>query len=155
YALEKYGTLKWADVAEPAHRLAADGFPVWHTLASSLSGSSRSLSRYQETKRIFLRDGRPYQEGEIFRQPELAETFARMIKNGWRDFYEGKTADLIVASMKRADAGHPWMTLEDLRNYRVVEREPLRSSYRGYEIVTMPPPSSGGVAMIEMLNLLE
>jgi gamma-glutamyltranspeptidase / glutathione hydrolase len=155
YALEKYGTLKWADVAEPARRFAADGFPVWHTLASSLSGASRSLSRYPETRRIFLRDGKPYQEGEIFKQPELAQTLARMIKGGWREFYEGRTADLIVASMKRSDAAHPWMTLEDLRNYRVVEREPLRSSYRGYEIVTIPPPSSGGVAMIEMLNLLE
>jgi gamma-glutamyltranspeptidase/glutathione hydrolase len=131
YALAKYGTLKWADVAEPARRLAADGFPVWHTLASSLNGASRSLSRYPETKRIFLRDGKPYSDGEIFKQPELAQTFARMIKGGWREF-TGQTAEH-VAVMKRSDAAHPWMTPISSELPRF-EREPLRSSYRGYEI---------------------
>ncbi len=156
YALEKYGTLKWADVAEPSRKLAADGFPVWHQLERSLKGAERQLSRYPETKRIFLRDGKPYETGEIFRQPELAATFERMIQNGPKDFYTGKTARLIEESMRRADkGGKPWMTMEDLANYRPVEREPLRTTYRGHEIITMPPPSSGGVAMIEMLNILE
>jgi gamma-glutamyltranspeptidase/glutathione hydrolase len=156
YALEKYGTMKWADVAEPARKLAADGFPVWYQLERGLKGSSQGLSRYPETKRIFLRDGKPYETGEIFRQPELADVFARMIKQGPREFYEGKTAQLIEASMKRAAGdGKPWMTVEDLKNYKAVEREPLRATYRGHEIITMPPPSSGGVAMIEMLNILE
>jgi gamma-glutamyltranspeptidase/glutathione hydrolase len=156
YALEKYGTMKWADVAEPARKLAAEGFPVWYQLERSLKGSSQGLSRYPETKRIFLRDGKPYETGEIFRQPELADVFARMIKQGPREFYEGKTAQLIEASMKRvAGDGKPWMTVEDLKNYKAVEREPLRATYRGHEIITMPPPSSGGVAMIEMLNILE
>ncbi len=156
YALEKYGTMKWADVAEPARKLAADGFPVWYQLERSLKGSSQGLSRYPETKRIFLRDGKPYETGEIFRQPELADVFARMIKQGPREFYEGKTAQLIEAAMRRAAGdGKPWMTVEDLKNYKAVEREPLRATYRGHEIITMPPPSSGGVAMIEMLNILE
>ncbi len=156
YALEKYGTMKWADVAEPARRLAADGFPVWYQLERSLKGSSQSLSRYPETKRIFLRDGKPYETGEIFKQPELAGVFERMIKHGPREFYEGKTAQLVEASMKRAAGdGKAWMTVEDLKNYKAVEREPLRTTYRGHEIITMPPPSSGGVAMIEMLNILE
>src|SRR5262245_21940090 len=159
YALEKYGTMKWADVAEPARRLAAEGFPVWYQLERSLKGASRGLSRYPETKRIFLRDGKPYETGEIFKQPELAAVFERMIKQGPREFYEGKTAQLIEESMKRAGNGKPqdkvWMTVEDLKNYKAVEREPLRTTYRGHEIITMPPPSSGGVAMIEMLNILE
>jgi gamma-glutamyltranspeptidase/glutathione hydrolase len=157
YALEKYGAMKWADVAEPARRLAADGFPVWHMLERSLKSASEGLSRYPETKRIFLRNGKPYETGEIFKQPELAAVFERMIKNGPREFYEGRTAQLIEASMRKAsvNGGKPWMTVEDLKNYKAVEREPLRSKYRGHEIITMPPPSSGGVAMIEMLNILE
>ncbi len=155
YALEKYGTLKWAQVAEPAHKLAAEGFPVWYMLERSLKGSQDQLARYPETKRIFLRDGRPYETGEIFKQPELAETFARMIKAGPREFYEGKTAQLIEAAMTRALHGKSWITAQDLKNYKVVEREPLRTTYRGHEIITMPPPSSGGIALIEMLNILE
>lgn len=158
-ALEKYGTMKWADVAEPARKLAADGFPVWYQLERSLKGASRGLSRYPETKRIFLRDGKPYETGEIFKQPELAAVFERMIKQGPREFYEGKTAQLIEESMKRAGNGKAqekvWMTVEDLKNYKAIEREPLRTTYRGHEIITMPPPSSGGIAMIEMLNILE
>ncbi len=163
FALEKYGTMKWADVAEPARRLAAEGFPVWYQLERSLKGAARSLSRYPETKRIFLRNGKPYETGEIFKQPELAAVFERMIKQGPREFYEGKTARLIEEGMKRAAGGDQsvnlkdkiWMTVEDLKNYKAVEREPLRSTYRGHEIITMSPPSSGGVAMIEMLNILE
>ncbi|HEU0175247.1 MAG TPA: gamma-glutamyltransferase [Blastocatellia bacterium] len=160
YALEKYGTMRWAEVAEPARRLAAEGFPVWYQLERSLKGASKQLSRYPETKRIFLRDGKPYETGEIFKQPELAAVFERMIKRGPREFYEGKTAQLIEESMRRAATdgktqGKTWMTVEDLKNYKAVEREPLRATYRGHEIITMPPPSSGGVALIEMLNVLE
>jgi gamma-glutamyltranspeptidase/glutathione hydrolase len=156
YALEKYGTMKWADVAKPARQLAAEGFPVWYQLERSLKNASKHLSRYPETNRIFLRDGKPYETGEIFKQPELAAVFERMIKRGPREFYEGKTAQLIEESMRRAaNGGKVWMTVEDLKNYKAVEREPLRGVYRGHEIITMPPPSSGGVAMIEMLNILE
>jgi gamma-glutamyltranspeptidase/glutathione hydrolase len=156
YALEKYGTMKWAEVAKPARRLAAEGFPVWYQLERSLNGASKQLSRYPETNRIFLRDGKPYEAGEIFKQPELAAVFERMIKRGPREFYEGKTAQLIEECMRRAaNGGKVWMTVEDLKNYKVVEREPLRGVYRGHEIIAMPPPSSGGVAMIEMLNILE
>jgi gamma-glutamyltranspeptidase / glutathione hydrolase len=155
YALEKYGTMKWADVAEPARRLAADGFTVWRELELSLKGSSKSLSRHPETKRVFLRDGRPYEEGETFKQPELAATFGRLINHGPREFYEGETAQLIEAAMRRAaGAGKPWMTVDDLKNYKAVERAPIRGSYRGHEIITMSPPSSGGIALVEMLNIL-
>ncbi len=155
-ALEKYGTMKWPQVAEPARKLAAEGFPVWYQLERSLTGASKELSRYPETKRIFLRDGKPYETGEIFRQPELAAVFARMIQQGPREFYEGRTAQLIEASMRRAaNGGKIWMTVEDLKNYVAKEREPLRATYRDHEVITMCPPSSGGVALIEMLNILE
>jgi gamma-glutamyltranspeptidase/glutathione hydrolase len=159
YALERYGTMKWAAVAEPARKLAADGFQVWYQLERSLKNASEQLSRYPETKRIFLRNDKPYLTGEIFKQPELAAVFERMINKGPREFYQGKTAQLIQENMRRAGEGSQqgkiWMTIEDLKNYQPVEREPLRMKYRGYEIITMPPPSSGGVAMIEMLNILE
>ncbi|MCI0663707.1 MAG: gamma-glutamyltransferase [Acidobacteria bacterium] len=155
YALEKYGTMKWAEVADTAHKLAAEGFPVDQQLERSLRGSIKGLSRYPETRRIFLRNGNPYQAGEIFIQPELAATFDRMIKLGPTEFYQGRTAQLIEESMRRAGNGKPWMTVNDLKNYQVVEREPMKMSYRGAEIITMPPPSSGGVAMFQMLNILQ
>jgi gamma-glutamyltranspeptidase/glutathione hydrolase len=152
YALEKYGTMKWADVAEPARKLAVEGFPVWYQLESSLRSATKDLSRYPESKRIFLRGGKPYTEGEIFKQPELGAALTRMINQGPKEFYEGRTAQLIVESMKKVGG---WMTMEDLKNYKAIEREPLRGSYRGNEIITMPPPSSGGIALIQMLNILE
>lgn len=155
YALEKYGTLKWAQVVEPARKLAAEGFPVWYQLEQSLARGQEALSRYPETKRIFLRNGRLYETGEIFRQPELAATLARTIKHGWREFYEGRTARLVEASMQRALNGQKWITAQDMKNYRAVEREPLRTTYRGHDVITMPPPSSGGVALTQMLNILE
>jgi gamma-glutamyltranspeptidase/glutathione hydrolase len=159
YALEKYGTLKWAEVSRPAYNLAKNGFPVWHQLERSLKGNQKELSLYPETKRIFLRNDKPYETGEIFREPELAATLARMMKFGPREFYQGRTARLIEASMRRAAKAQgyhkPWMTVRDLKNYKAVEREPLKAKYRGHEIITMPPPSSGGVALIEMLNMLE
>ena len=155
YVLEKYGTLKWADVATPAHQLARDGFTVWPQLEHSLKGSEKSLALYPETKRIFLRGGKPYVEGDVFKEPELAATLLRTIKQGPQEFYRGKTARLIEASMRKAGNGKPWMSLQDLKNYQAIERAPLKTKYRGYEIITMPPPSSGGIALIEMLNMLE
>ncbi len=159
YALEKYGTMKWADVVEPARKLAADGFPVWYQLEQSLRSGSKQLARNAESNRVFLRGGKLYETDEIFKQPDLAATFDRLIKNGPKEFYEGKTAQLIEDSMKRHKAmtgkGQLWMTREDLNNYKPVERTPLRGKYRGHEIITMPPPSSGGIAMLEMLNILE
>lgn len=159
YALEKYGTKKWAEVAQPAFVLARDGFPVWYQLERSLKGNQKDLSLYPETKRIFLRDGKPYETGEIFKQPELASTLERMIRVGPQEFYTGKTAQLVEATMRKAAQEHgyatPWMTVADMKNYKAVEREPLKTKYRGHEIITMPPPSSGGVALIEMLNILE
>lgn len=153
-ALKKYGSgkLTWAQLVEPARQLAANGFSVTYSLARSLRNSSDYLSNYPETKRIYLKGGKFYEEGEIFRQPELAATFERLQRHGPNEFYEGETARLIVDDMKRNDG---LMTLEDLRGYVAKERTPLRGTYRGHEIISMPPPSSGGAVLIEMLNILE
>jgi gamma-glutamyltranspeptidase/glutathione hydrolase len=153
-ALKKYGSgkLTWSQLVEPARRLAGNGFSVTYSLARSLKGSDEYLSQYPETKRIYLRGGNLYKEGELFRQPELAATFARLQRSGPNDFYEGETARLIVADMKQHNG---LMTMEDLRGYVAKERTPLRGNYRGHEIISMPPPSSGGAVLIEMLNILE
>ncbi len=150
-ALEKFGSMKWADVVEPARILASEGFPVSQALAEDLREAD-ALAQFAESRRIFLNDGKFYDEGDTLRQPELAETLARLKERGPREFYEGRTAHLIVEEMK---AGGGLITLEDLQSYRPVIREPLRGNYRGYAIITMSPPSSGGVALIEMLNMLE
>jgi gamma-glutamyltranspeptidase/glutathione hydrolase len=152
-ALKKYGSgkLSWAQLIEPARRLA-NGFTVTYSLARSLRGSSDYLSQYPETKRIYLNDGKFYKEGEIFRQPDLAATFARLQQFGPNEFYEGRTAALIVDDIKRHNGV---MTPADLRGYVAKEREPLRGKYRGYDVISMPPPSSGGAVLIEMLNILE
>ena len=153
-ALKKYGSgkLTWAQLVEPARQLAANGFEVTHSLARSLRGNDEYLSQFPETKRIYLKGGRFYNEGELFRQPELAATFTRLQRSGPNEFYQGETARLIVADMKRHNG---LMTMEDLRGYVAKERTPLRGSYRGYEVISMPPPSSGGAVLIEMLNILE
>ena len=153
-ALKKYGSgkLTWAQLVEPARRLAANGFSVTYDLARSLHSSHEYLSKYAETKRIYLKGGNFYKEGEIFREPELAATFARLQRSGPNEFYEGETARLIVADMKRNNG---LMMLEDLHGYVAKERTPLHGMYRGHEIISMPPPSSGGAVLIQMLNILE
>jgi gamma-glutamyltranspeptidase/glutathione hydrolase len=153
-ALKRYGSgkLSWAQLIEPARRLAANGFTVNHSLERSLRGSRDYLSQYPETKRIYLNNGRLYSEGDRFVQPDLAATFARLQQRGPNEFYEGQTAQLIAADMKRHNG---LLTLEDLHGYVAKERQPLRGNYRGYEVISMPPPSSGGAVLIEMLNILE
>ena len=151
-ALERHGKLKWADVIEPARKLAAEGFTVNYHLTRGLQNAEKFLSQFPDSKRIFLRDGKFYEEGERLVQPELAATLARLKEKGPREFYEGKTAEMIVADMK-ANGG--LITAKDLKEYEPTIRKPLRGTYRGCEIVTMPPPSSGGTALVEMLNILE
>ncbi|MGI8656111.1 MAG: gamma-glutamyltransferase [Pyrinomonadaceae bacterium] len=153
-ALKKYGSgkLTWVQLIEPARKLAADGFPLTHALNRGFSSEQKLLNSYEDSRRIFLNNGKLYNDGDTLRQTELAQTFARLQRNGAREFYEGETARLIVADMKRHNG---LMTLEDLKNYVAKERVPLRSTYRGYEIISMPPPSSGGAVLIEILNILE
>jgi gamma-glutamyltranspeptidase/glutathione hydrolase len=150
---KRHGKLKWSELVEPARKLAADGFIVTPFLDGVLhdADSLKKMNPWPESRRIFLRDGRIYTMGERFKQPELAATLARIQKNP-RDFYEGITARRIVADM-RAHGG--LITMKDLREYKPVIREPLHGTYRGHEFIVMPPPSSGSVAIIEMLHMLE
>lgn len=151
-ASQKYGRKKWKDVVTPALKLARNGFPVHYNLATSLKNSTRLLGRFPESKRIFLRDGRLYEVGEIFRQPDLANVLERVAKQGSKGFYEGETARRIAEAMRK-NGGE--ITLEDLKSYHVVERQPLETQYNGHTVITAPPPSSGGVGIVQMLGMLE
>jgi gamma-glutamyltranspeptidase/glutathione hydrolase len=144
--------MKWSEIVEPAHELASEGFLVSRWLAESMRKHDKLLERFPASRRVFLREGNYYNEGDLFIQPELANTLERLKREGPREFYEGRTAHLIAKDMEENGG---LITLQDLKNYRPVERNPLRGTYRGYEILTMPPPSSGGVALLEMLNVLE
>ena len=150
-AQKKYGRAKWSTLVDPAVKLARDGFPVSYGLANTLR-SSKQLARFAESKRIFQRDGKYYEVGEVFRQPELAATLGRIAAKGSAGFYEGETAQRFA---KEIAAGGGIITLEDLKNYTAIERKPLEGSYRGYKIITAPPPSSGGVGMLQMMGVLE
>jgi gamma-glutamyltranspeptidase/glutathione hydrolase len=151
-ALKRHGKLSWEQVVEPARRLAAEGFIVNDHTARSIKGSKELLEKFPDSRRIFLRGGKLYEAGEKFSQPELAATLSRLKTLGPREFYEGKTAELIAQDMK-ANGG--LITARDLKEYEPTIRKPLKGTYRGHEILTMPPPSSGGTALIEMLNVLE
>jgi gamma-glutamyltranspeptidase/glutathione hydrolase len=153
-ALKKYGSgkLTWPQLIEPARRLAAEGYKLPYGLAHSLRGNADKLGLYAESKKVYLNGGRFFEEGEVWRQPELAATFARLQRIGPREFYEGRTARLISEDM-RAHGG--LITLADMKNYVAKERAPLHSTYRGFEVISMPPPSSGGAVLIEILNMLE
>lgn len=146
------GKVSWAEVLEPARRLAAEGIIVTPALARDLAASRKFLSLFPESKRIFLRDGNLLQAGERWIQEDLARTLERLQRQGPREFYEGETARLLADDMARHGG---LITLDDLRTYRAVKRDVLRGSYRGFEILTMPPPSSGGIALLQMLGMLE
>jgi gamma-glutamyltranspeptidase/glutathione hydrolase len=153
-ALEKYGSGKvtWAEVCEPSRRLAADGHLITQGAAAQLRGSAKLLGQFDESRRIYLKDGALWHAGDLWRQPELAGTFTRLQQQGPREFYEGETARRIADAMARHGGT---IALADLKAYRAVERVPLRGTYRGHEIVTMPPPSSGGLVLLQMLAMLE
>lgn len=148
-----YGRRPWREVLEPARRLAAKGFPASQRLELILALQVPVMKQFPETARILLHGGtQPLKQGEILRQPDLAATIARMQKRGWRDFYEGETARRIAADMA---AHQGTIALEDLRNYQAKALEPLRGVYRNHPLLTVPPSTSGGVALLEMLNILE
>ena len=151
-ALRVHGTMSLHQVLEPAIRLADKGFPVSERLARSLQRNADRLGRDPESRKIFLRHGRPYRPGEVLKQKDLARTLKRIAASGAREFYEGWLARRFVKESKK---GGGLFTPDDLKDYRAVLRQPVRGSFRGYEILTAPPPSSGGVALLETLNMLE
>ena len=150
YAEKQYGKLSIEKVMAPAIKFARDGFPLAYEDTQDLK-DDEYLAQFPESKRIFLRDGNYYRPGELFKQPELARTLERLAKDP-DEFYRGAMAREIAAAIHK---GGGLVTAEDLAAYEVKEREPIRGSYRGYDIISAPPPSSGGVALVEILNILE
>ena len=151
HALQKFGTKNLAEVAAPAIRFAREGFAVDRHLAASLNAKQQKLGRFPSTRAIFFKDDEPLQQGDVLVQSDLAATLTRYAEGGVAGFYDGATAARVAAHMQR-DGG--FVSADDLKAYAPVEREPVRTTYRGYEVISMGPPSSGGVAMIQMLNML-
>ncbi len=151
-AWQEHGKLPWKRLVEPAAALARDGFPVSEGLARSLTSALRAMGPYPASVAQFSKHGTPYEAGEILKQPDLARTLRRIADQGPAGFYEGETAALVEQEM----AAHGGLiTRADLKAYRAKKRAPVTGTYRGYEIVSMPPPSSGGVGLLEQLNILE
>lgn len=152
-ALEKYGTITLSEALAPAIELAEKGFVVTPRFSNGVKSESKRLLKYEAGEKKFLKkDGSFYEPGDIFIQPDLAKTLRRIAHRGSAGFYAGETAELIVAEMKK---GNGLITLEDLKNYQPKIRKPVHGTYRGYDIYSMGPPSSGGVHIIQILNILE
>ncbi|HLK06367.1 MAG TPA: gamma-glutamyltransferase, partial [Candidatus Angelobacter sp.] len=149
YAEQHWGKLTLKAVMQPAILLARDGVRLAYEEAQSMH--YQELTQFADSKRIFQRDGKFYEPGEIFRQPELARTLERIATNP-NEFYKGAMAHELAAEIQR---GGGLITAEDLAEYEVKERQPVKGTYRGYEIISAPPPSSGGITMLEALNILE
>jgi gamma-glutamyltranspeptidase/glutathione hydrolase len=150
-AHQKYGHKPWAELIDPAIQLAAAGYPVTYQFSQSLiagTNSNKLLSQFPESKRIFLSS----HYGDTLTQPELAATLTRIRDKGPGDFYEGEIAHKLAAAM---EANGGLITLDDLKQYQAVERTPLRGHYRDYEVITSPPPSSGGIGILQMLGMLD
>ena len=152
HIVENYGSMTLAEVLEPAIRLARDGIEVTYDLAADLARSQRLKNNPASLRKFYKPDGSNYEVGELWKQPDLAWTLSEIAEHGIEAFYSGSVAEKIVADM---EAHNGLITMQDLADYKVVEREPVRGSFRGYEIAAMPAPSSGGTHVIQMLNILE
>ncbi len=152
-AHKKYGKLKWEKLLEPAVDLAENGFPVSENLSDNFKSVRDKFLKYPSSSKVFLKkDGSSYSAGEIWRQPDLARTLKRIQRFGSEDFYIGETAKLICEFMRKNGG---IITPDDLKKYNAVERQPVHGNYRGYDIYSMGPPSSGGIVLTEILNILE
>lgn len=152
YALEKYGTMKLEDVIQPAVDLALNGFELEYRMAESFKSTLETFSKYESSFKVFSKNGESYEAGDLFIQNDLGRTLNIIKKKGRDGFYKGEIADLIVKQMNSRDG---WITLEDLADYQPVEREAVKGNYRGYEVISMGPPSAGGILLIQVLNILE
>lgn len=151
--LELYGTKKLADLMAPAIKLAEKGFLINARQEQTFREAKSIFERFESSKKYFLKkDGSTYKNGDVFVQKDLAKTLKLIAKEGSDAFYKGKIADLIVADMQKNNA---LITKEDLAEYKVVWREPIKGTYRGFELISMPPPSSGGTHIIQILNIME
>jgi gamma-glutamyltranspeptidase/glutathione hydrolase len=152
-AHKKYGKLSWRKLVAPAIKLAKKGIPFSYALNSHSKNLKRLWGKFPSTMKVMYKDSvTPYQPGELWKQPDLARTLSRIQKHGRDGFYKGETADKLVAFMRKNNG---IITHEDLEKYDAIERKPIEGTYRGHKIITMGPPSSGGVALVEMLNILE
>jgi gamma-glutamyltranspeptidase/glutathione hydrolase len=152
-ALEKFGTFSLAEALQPAIALAGQGITVSQDLADSLKRSTERLQKWPSSAKIFYKDGGvPYEPGETLVQADLARAMKQIATDGPAAFYGGPIGEQIVAEVDRAGGN---LTIEDFASYQAVLREPVRGTYRGYEVVSMPPPSSGGVHIVQILNILE
>lgn len=152
HALKKWGTMPLDKVIAPSIALAEKGFPVSETLAKILQQEKKNMGQWPATTEIFWKNGEPLKRGDLLVQKDLGQSMRLIAQQGAKAFYEGAIAQKIAAEMA-PHAGA--VTLQDLREYKVAEREPVRGSYRGHEVVTMPPPSSGGTHLVQILNMLE
>jgi len=152
YALEHYGTMTLQEVMGPAIKLAEDGFVVSPLLAGDMKMHLKDLRKYKASAKVYLKDGKPYKAGDILKNPVLAKTLRKIAKEGKDAFYKGEVAESIIQAVKDTNG---IMTMEDLANYKVQVRKPVLGNYRGYQIISSPPPSSGGTHVIQILNILE
>ena len=152
HALKKWGTMPLDKVIAPSIALAEKGFPVSETLAKILRQEQKNMGQWPATTEIFWKNGAPLKRGDLLVQKDLGQSMRLIAQQGAKAFYEGAIAQKIAAEMA-PHAGA--VTLQDLREYKVAEREPVRGTYRGHEVVTMPPPSSGGTHLVQILNMLE
>ncbi|WP_077493141.1 gamma-glutamyltransferase [Rodentibacter mrazii] len=151
-ALKKWGTMPLHKVLEPAIKLAEEGFPISQTLANLLDTEKEVLGKWQSSRKIFFKNNRTLAAGELLIQKDLANSLKLIAKEGAKAFYEGEIAEKIVQEMKQHNG---LISLEDMRNYQAIERQPIVGNYRGYKVVTMPPPSSGGIHLVQLFNMLE
>ncbi len=151
-AWKEQGSKPWKDLVAPAVALARDGFEVSHGLARSLAGQLDEFKRFPASLAQFSKAGQPYQAGDVLKQPDLARTLQRIADQGPAGFYEGETAALIEKEMQ---AHNGLITRDDLKKYQAKKRDVIKGTYRGHEIIGMAPPSSGGIAVVTMLNILE
>jgi len=152
HVAEHHGRLPLSASLAPAIRIAREGFPVYARFAGGYRARREVMERYPGTRAVFLANGRAPEEGELFRQPDLARTLTLLAERGFDGFYRGEVADKLIAGVN-AEGGE-W-TAEDVSGYRIAVRDPIRLRYRGWDIVTAPPPSSGGIALAQMLHILE
>lgn len=152
YALDKYGTMPLSKVIQPAIDLAKNGWELQSYDAEAFRKTLTTFKKYPSSLKIFSKEGKPYEQGDLFVQSDLAWTLEQIKMYGTEGFYKGKVAELLVKQVNELGG---YITLEDLENYKCIEREPIVGSYRDNEIISMPPSSSGGIALVQLLNILE